>query len=126
MYRWIVVALCCLAGCSSSPREVLVSGTVTYQNQPIESGEIIFADAAGSAPSAYARVTGGKYEIRTLPGAKQVRITATKETGKILEGAMGAKVPERIDLLPAQYNSSTTLTCTVSPGTNPPVDFKLE
>lgn len=126
MYRLLVVVLLCAGGCGAPAREVAVSGSVTYQNQPIETGEIVFADAAGTAPSAHAQITGGKYELRALPGAKQVRITATRETGKMLEGGMGVQVPERIDLIPAKYNTSTTLTCTVEPGENKPIDFKLE
>ncbi len=126
MYRLFGVILLCALGCNSSPRDVPVTGTVTYQNQPVESGEIVFADAAGSAPSAHAQIVGGKYALRALPGAKQVRITATRETGKMLEGGMGVQVPERVDLIPAQYNTSTTLTCTVEPGDNKPLDFKLE
>ena len=126
MYRLLGVVLLCAMGCNSSQRDVVVTGNVTYQGKPVETGEIVFADATGSAPSAHSQIVAGKYELRTLPGKKQVRITATRETGKMLEGGMGAQVPERVDLIPAQYNTSTTLSANVEPGANPPLDFKLE
>lgn len=113
-------------GCNSSPSEVLVTGNVSYQGTPVQTGEIVFADAVGSAPSSYSPIKDGKYELRTMPGAKQVRIVAKRETGKVLEGAMGAQIPETVDLIPAQYNTNTTLTARVAEGKNPPIDFTLE
>ena len=43
----------------------------------------------------------------------------------MLEGAMGAKYPERVDLIPAKYNSATTLTRAITPESST-VDFRLE
>lgn len=126
MYRLLAVILLGVVGCNSAPREVVVTGTVVFQKQPVQTGEILFTDSAGSAASSHAQIVDGKYELKTLPGEKQVRITATRETGKILEGAMGAQIPERVELIPAKYNATTTLTCTVAPGKNPPIDFELE
>ncbi|HTN76649.1 MAG TPA: hypothetical protein VL096_15425, partial [Pirellulaceae bacterium] len=59
-------------------------------------------------------------------GEKIVRITARKETGKTTEGGMGVKVPETIDLLPAKYNTNSTLKYSVLPAGQNKADFSLE
>lgn len=120
------LALACLlllTGCNNGPRLHTISGSVQYKGQPVADGEIVFADAAGD--SAVGRIQQGRYTLQATAGEKQVRISASKETGRILEGAMGAKIPERIDLIPAQYNTATTLTRTVDPQT-PTIDFDLK
>ncbi len=126
LYCLLVVSVFLLPGCSSEPKQYVVSGEVTYKGQPVAQGEIVFADAkGGTAATAAGKIKDGRYQIRILPGDKKVRITSTKETGKMLEGAMGAKYPERVDLIPAKYNSATTLTRTITPESGT-VDFRLE
>lgn len=115
-----------IASCSGAPRLYTVSGTVTYQGKPIPLGQIVFADAAGNSPASAGAIEQGSYTLETTPGAKSVRITATKETGKMIEGAMGAEYPEVIDLLPEQYNSATTLQANIAPDRPLVVDFALE
>jgi len=125
-FSLFVLGLVSTAGCSSEPKQYVVSGEVTYKGQPVAQGDIVFADAkGGTAATAAGKIKDGRYQIRILPGDKKVRITSTKETGKMLEGAMGAKYPERIDLIPAKYNSATTLTRTIAPESST-VDFRLE
>jgi len=121
----VLAGIFSLSGCSNKPKEYVVSGEVTYQGQSVVQGDIVFADAKGSAAAAVGKIKDGRYQVRMLPGDKKVRITSTKETGKMLEGAMGAKVPERIDLIPPKYNSATTLTRTITPESST-VDFRLE
>ena len=113
-------------GCSSEPKQYVVTGEVTYRGQPVVQGEIVFADAKGSGVAAGGKIKNGRYQVRMLPGDKKVRITSAKETGKMIEGAMGVKYPERIDLIPAKYNSATTLTRTIAPESGSSLDFRLE
>ena len=126
----IAAGLCCTAafagGCRRGPTLYPVSGAVRYQGQPVEAGQIFFADPTGAAPTAYGPIENGRYAIEVAAGAKQVRITATKETGKIIEGAMGANYPEVVDLIPPQYNAASTLTADVGPAGDKAIDFDLE
>ena len=112
-------------GCDTGPKFYPVTGSVSYAGQPVADGEIIFADAAGSGASAVGRIEKGRYTLQATAGENQVRITASKETGRMLEGGMGAKIPERIDLIPAQYNTATTLNRTVDPHALT-IDFDLK
>lgn len=69
-------------GCSSAgPELVVVQGEVTYQGQPIESGDIRFVPAAGSqAPARSAMISQGKYEASgrgaIVPGTYLLEIRA--------------------------------------------------
>ncbi len=112
---WAIVAFLPLCGCSQEPRQYVVTGSVSYRGQLVTEGEIIFVAGAGSGESSVGRIEQGRYMLRTSAGDKQVRITASKETGRMLEGGMGARIPERIDLIPPKYNTDTTLSCTVDP-----------
>ena len=114
------------AGCETGPKLYTVTGSVTFQNQPVAKGQIVFADAGDAAAAAVGQIENGRYSVQTTAGAKIVRITASKETGRILEGAMGAKVPELIDLIPPQYNTASSLRRTVEAKPEQSIDFPLE
>jgi hypothetical protein len=115
-----------MCGCGGGPREYSVTGSVTYQGKPVAQGEIVFADAKGSGSTSIGKIENGRYAIRTTAGEKRVRITATKETGRIIKGAMGAECPELVDLIPPQYNTATTLIRTVDADGGLVFDFALQ
>jgi hypothetical protein len=54
----MIVGFCCYAGCSKSGS---LSGVVTYNGEPVESGSIRFDSADGSGPGFGAQVVNGKY-----------------------------------------------------------------
>ena len=66
-----------LTGCGSSPS--VVSGTVTYDGQPVGDGNIVFQPADGKGASCGAPIKGGKYRVETTPGKKLVLVIAAKE-----------------------------------------------
>ncbi len=125
-FHAILVGVFLFPGCSSEPKQYAVTGEVRYLGQPVARGEIVFADANGAGAAAVGKIKDGRYRICMLPGEKKVRITAAKETGKMIEGAMGVKYPERVDLIPPKYNSATTLVLTVEPDGDGVFDFRLE
>jgi hypothetical protein len=116
-------ALFGLSGCGG-PVSCHVSGNVSYQGEPIKDGQIIFAAADGL--TATAAIINGGYELDVAPGEATVRITASKETGRMVKGAMGAEIPERIDLIPPKYNRASTLKRTVDAKAEQTLDFELE
>jgi hypothetical protein len=121
----IALLLIEFVGCSHGPQQYTVTGEVNYRGKPIEEGNIMFADAENILPTAVGKIENGHYQITTLPGHKQVRITASKKTGKMIKTPMGT-TPELIDLIPPQYNSATTLSQTVEPQNGSVFDFHLK
>lgn len=91
---WALLAgCCCLCSCGSS-KDVAVTGTVTFQKQPIANGRIYFTPDISKGNTAggqgFAEIKDGKYDTRTK-GARAV------PPGKVLvriEGYDGVAVDE--------------------------------
>lgn len=63
-------------GCSTATS---VSGTVTYEGQPVDNGYITFAPADGRGPSAGGPIAAGAYQLdKITPGTKQIQIIGVK------------------------------------------------
>lgn len=130
-----LVAICvvistsgCGKGSGDEIKRAEVSGSVTWDGNPLPEGMISFYPEKG--PAAQGVITNGTYKIKDNGGVPvgtcKVTIEAMKETGKTLPGgATGQPEKEKIQYLPAKYNSKTTLNVTVDPGTANTHDFKL-
>jgi hypothetical protein len=121
----VAIGLAVLGGCGGHSKQYDISGTVTYQGQPIAEGQIVFVDAKGVEPASAGPIIGGTYHLRTTAGEKRIRITATRKTGEMLDDGNGARYSKRVDLIPPQYNTATKLTCTVDPRRELIFDFRL-
>jgi hypothetical protein len=133
--RWFTVSgaflVLLLTGCGPADRSV--SGTVTFQGQPLDTGTIQFYQTgASSVVSAGATINGGKYEIPNdhglKPGTYLVRITSPEVGGAAnakatFEKPFPAGLRERI---PAKYNTQSKLTVDVRAGEKSRFDFTLD
>ena len=109
-----------VAGCTdSASRTYPVSGTITFDGAPVESGSITFEDAAGGAGAASGGIKNGRYDLRSRPGKKKVSITAYRTKGDPNE-----PTPSMESYIPSKYNSQTVLTEEVVADVNR-FDFRL-
>ena len=70
------LALAAASGCG--PSNASVSGTVTFNNQPLPSGTITFSSDVGSKPVKAAPIVDGKYTITDFPtGLAKVSVVTT-------------------------------------------------
>ena len=131
------VVLAISAGCGSGdglPRES-VSGNVTLDGQPLESGLIQFEPTSPDVPT----MTGGEIEDGyysipraggPVPGSYKVLITSSPKEAELdpEEGEMPGMVPmpKDVDSIPSQYNAQSTLTAEVKAGESNTFDFALE
>ena len=122
-------ALLAAAGCGSG--HVPLTGEVSYDGQPIDEGTITFVsptedDAAGK-PSA--RIEGGKYKFDKdtgpAPGKYKVQITWLKKSGQKVSTGDGEVRDDKVNVLPAKFNTQTTLKAEVKSG-SPKMDFPLK
>jgi hypothetical protein len=115
-----ILSLFALAGCGSSetgPELFPVTGEVTFEGQPVETGRITFREVEGDRRAFSTEFKGGQYELQTEPGKMTVEITASRPTGKVGAPASPDEEPKPIGemYIPAKYNSKTELTAEVKP-----------
>jgi hypothetical protein len=112
------------AGCSQQPRLHVVSGSVTFDGQPIPEGDILFITPDGTRGPDPAKVASGKYELKTTAGKKRVEISASRIRPGGARGAGGEPVPE--EYVPARYNTQSELTAEVQAAGKNIFDFELK
>ena len=121
---WALIVMAA-TGCGSSDGNIPVSGEVTFQGQPVPTGEIVFTPAGATAASVAGKIENGKYECRVPEGRSQVRITAYREVpGKVDLSNPGEQAPVVEMYIPPQYNANTKLEVTVD-GSTAQHDFPL-
>ncbi|WP_145346853.1 transthyretin-like family protein [Rosistilla ulvae] len=116
-----------LVGCSGSnlPELGSVTGVVTYEGQPVPSAIVTFQPQEGR-PSVAMTDDEGKYEllfVKDTPGALLGDHKVTISNESAMEGDQSPN--DAMPLLPAKYNSQSTLTALVEPGSQT-IDFPLQ
>lgn len=111
----LTLAVCVLSGCDTEPKvtKYPVSGTVSLDGKPIESGLIQFNNPADGGIDVM-DIKDGKFAGEVRAGKRRVEITAMRDGG---EGPMpGIKIQE--NYIPEKYNRQTTLEEEVKEGPN--------
>jgi len=123
---WFLGALVLAAasGCGRRSDDVpraTISGTVTYQGQPVVSGQIRFVPT-GTPPRPVngTVIREGKYQAALwggVPvGACRVEIEAWRLIPNASADRLGGGKPPAEQFLPAKYNEKSELTLTIKPG----------
>ena len=118
----LLLALLALNGCGQpgKPKTASVSGTVTFDGQPLTEGTVYFKTVATGSLDALA-VKDGKFEGAAEVGDRRVEVNAFK-TKVVGTGEMKGEVKE--NLVHPRYNIDSTLTATVTEAG--PNTFKFE
>ena len=119
-----------LAGCADAPpAAVEVSGSATYDGQPIASGIISFVPLDSERPPGGAAITDGRYrlypEVALRPGPYRVELRWARPTGEKREAGYGQSPDVFAESLPAKYHADSVLRAELAPGMNA-LDFALE
>ena len=112
-------------GCSQGPAVGTVKGTITMDGQPLDGNALIrMVPIDIQTQPADCIVKGGAYSITMPVGEKKVEIYWTKSDapGKLDTASQGSE--KVVVLVPAKYNTETTLSYTVEKGTHTK-DFAL-
>lgn len=126
MSRILLTAVVGLAaGCAPvGPQPVTVSGTVTYNGEPVGQGDILFVDPLGAIPAGGGRVTNGRYEFLVLPGTKRVEVRGSRSIPGTSNPMRGGG-PDVEELIPAEFYRNSKLTAEVTPDGPNTFDFPL-
>ncbi len=110
---------------------VEISGTVRFQDAPLQTGTIEFASTDGKHLNG-STIKGGKYAIPAAqgltPGKYTVRISASQEEGVAPAGPPGpeAETHRARALIPPEYNINSTLSAEVTHDGGNQFDFDLK
>lgn len=140
LFAAVLANLVLIVGCGSPDTRATVSGTITYDGEPVQTGVVAFEPTGETAPPHTASITDGAYELRLEPGKYLVRISAS-DTSKQEQSAKDVAPPPEAEgregllpdlseeeyspLLPPAWNTQSTLTVDVAPGENT-VNFRGE
>lgn len=121
-----------LAGCQKTVTKVAVSGTVTFDGEPVEDGQVAFEPLAGGEME-FGVITDGKYSIPSEFGLKSgkylVRITADRNAHKKAERTSFTTEDDSLDIyeqfLPARYNTGSQLKVEIENAAEVQKDFSL-
>jgi hypothetical protein len=135
-------AVALLVGCgdkwtASRPRPVPVSGTVLYQDQPVEGATVVFVPEGHDYAAAGVTDASGRFELRTfepgdgaVPGDYKVTVRKVETSGALgssQDDDAERPSPTELWLLPGRYADpqSSDLTATVTERGNDDLVFKL-
>ncbi|WP_339729537.1 hypothetical protein [uncultured Gimesia sp.] len=127
-----LLSICMLTGLSgcggeTGPKKYSVSGKVTFNGEPVPSGEILFRPEEGQGNRDAGRILDGAYEIESLPGNKVVEITAYRESKtKFDESNPGERTPIQEQYIPENYNQKSELKFEVKKSGLDSIDFDLK
>lgn len=111
-------------GCAPKVTTTPIQGKVTLDGAPLEAGDLIFSHSDPQFGQEPGKIVNGAYTANVHPGTNKVQIRATRAVpGKF--GPMGTE-PLLEDIIPAKYNSATTLSIEVTKDKKDGYDFKLE
>ena len=106
----LLLALCLLAtGCGRGKNEVAVSGRVTVEGDPIDTGSIMFTAADGGTYVAGGVIENGQYKASVPPGDKIVQIRGLKKVGQreVFDEVSGKKfaTDSHVRMTPPEYEA---------------------
>ena len=106
-----------LTGCGDGKSNV--TGTVTFDGQPVKSGSITFVKSEGGQVREGAVIKDGSFETSVPPGKYKIEITAQKVTSTRTQKGFDGKdevIELTAEMIPEWYNKKTELTEEIKSG----------
>lgn len=127
-FAFIVLLLgcCSLSACGqpAGPARYPVSGKVTFNGEPVETGSIVFRDVdpkSDVAPDG-GNIVKGNYSFQAQPGKKRVEILASRPipgAAPIARADRPSAAPIPVEqFIPPAYNAKSELTAEIEPKSN--------
>jgi hypothetical protein len=92
----LLLAFFSIPGCGQS--KAVVRGKVTYKNNPLTSGEVVFIGKPGTVPRAALINSDGMYRLDDAPtGEVKVTVVSFKTKGPVSAPAVGGKIIGKTD-----------------------------
>lgn len=129
----LAILLGAAVGCGPKTDRLPISGKVTLDGVPLETGSISFASMPGEKlQSTGAMIQNGSYSIPAekglLPGVYGLQLTSPDAEAKpilLRDAASGRSFPVAPDRIPAEYNVDSTKTIEVTRDGDNVFDFNI-
>ena len=123
----LLLAAVLMAGCSGGDGRKGLSGTVTVNGQPLETGSINFRPAPGTkGNTSGCAIENGEFTIAAedgLPvGKYKVTVQAFRKTGRMVQDPQMGRVP---DMQPVSFMEAGTLEAEITADGDNRFEFKL-
>jgi hypothetical protein len=124
-----LIAVTMIAGCEKQSRKS-VSGSVTFDGQPVGTGQIVF-EPTSAGRLGIAQISNGRFVMPAVQGPTAgkyvVRITSNRATGRKVQAGRGDKtlVDQYEQFIPAKYNEQSQLTADIGDDSDVVRDFTL-
>ncbi len=118
-------------GCGGQSDRVPVAGQVTWQQQPLERGSIVFVPSEGHrGPKVGGEVVSGRYSVvrERGPSPGIYRVEVRSDTGERPHAPTDKVAPRSKpadQAIPKEYNDKTKLKVTIKAGETDDVSFDL-
>jgi len=127
----LAVSLLIFSGCGPAQEDGTfpVSGTITYQGKPLESGYIAFVpdtSELGAGKAYSCKIVDGKFEGVSSPGTKTVQVHSSWETGEMMAMDDGSGMVPKQASLPARFNEKSQIQVELKAEPNENLTFELE
>lgn len=107
-----------VSGCGESTQSI--NGKITFDGEPLPTGEIIFHQTVGDGKSVVSEIENGSYTADLTAGEKRVEIIAYRIEGKDEYGG-----DKKVAYIPKKYNEQSTLSVDVQSLAGKSIDFEL-
>lgn len=106
-----LLGLLIICGCQQANDVVEVTGTVTWNDQPIPVGMILLQPLESQQAPAGSKIEDGKFSLRTRPGKVRVEVEAVRMTAQ-RDPESGAYLGETY--IPSRYNRESELEASIT------------
>jgi|SRR5689334_24672209 hypothetical protein len=115
----VLISLLAVIGCGDD--QGTVTGTVTFDSEPVARGMVTFVRNDGELVREGAVIDNGAFHATLPPGEYRIELNSQKVVGKRKQKGFDGKDEElelTEELFPERYNTKTTLTTKVDRGQN--------
>lgn len=115
-----ITLVSCFSGCGPESNVAFISGTISIDGKPTQSGSISFVPVNGQGPTAGTEIKEGKYASQAAIGQCKVEVRVSKVVGKKkLYDTPDSPVQDLMEeVLPSKFNEATELRIEIKKGTN--------